>query len=49
MGFDKNDSDRWAEMDALCRKLSGREVVWYATNREVCDHVTTARSADLDE
>lgn len=46
--FDKNDSDRWAEMDALCKKLSGREDVWYATNREICNYVTAARSTDLD-
>ena len=35
-------------MDALCKKLSGREDVWYATNREICNYVTAARSTDLD-
>ena len=42
--FDKNDSDRWADMDRLCKKLSGKEDVWYATNREICDYVTATRS-----
>ena len=42
--FDKNDSDRWADMDRLCKKLSAKEDVWYATNREICDYVTAARS-----
>ena len=23
--FDKNDSDRWADMDRLCKKLPGKE------------------------
>lgn len=46
--FDKNDSDRWAEMDTICRKLAGREGIWYATNRKICNYVTAARSADLD-
>ena len=42
--FDKNDSDRWADMDMLCKILSGKEDVWYATNREICDYVTAAKS-----
>ena len=42
--FDKNDSDRWADMDRLCKRISGKEDVWYATNREICDYVTAARS-----
>ena len=40
----KNDSDRWADMDMLCKILSGKEDVWYATNSEICDYVTAARS-----
>lgn len=44
--FDKNDRDRWADMDLLCKTLSGREDIWYATNREICDYITAARSAD---
>lgn len=31
-------------MDMLCKKLSGKEDVWYATNREICDYVTVARN-----
>ena len=31
-------------MDRLCKKLSGKEDIWYATNREICDYVTAARS-----
>lgn len=42
--FDKTDSDRWADMDRLCKKLSGRDDIWYAANSEICDYVTAARS-----
>ena len=42
--FDKTDSDRWADMDKLCEKLSGRDDIWYAANSEICDYVTAARS-----
>ena len=27
--------DNWADMEALCRKLSGHDEIWYATNREI--------------
>lgn len=42
--FDKNDTDRWADMEALCRKLSGKNDIWYATNREICEYITAARA-----
>ena len=31
-------------MDKLCKKLSGKEDVWYAVNREICDYVTASGS-----
>lgn len=31
-------------MNRLCKKLSGKEDVWYATNRVICDYVMAARS-----
>lgn len=42
--FDKNDSNRWEDMNRLCKELSGNEDIWYAANREICDYVTATRS-----
>lgn len=35
--FDKDNS--WNTMEDVCRKLSGKEDVWYATNIEIYDYV----------
>lgn len=40
--FDRDGN--WAEMERLCACLSGHEEIWYATNQEIVDYVTAARS-----
>jgi len=36
--LDKNDRDRWGNIRRICKLLSGRDDVWYATNGEVYSH-----------
>ena len=47
--LDKNDKDRWSQMDTTCRKLSGHDSVWYATNGEIVRYVTALRSLKITE
>lgn len=42
--FEFEHGGQWAEMERLCASLAGREDVWYATNQEIADYVTAARS-----
>ena len=35
--FDKNDN--WDRIDNICKKLSGKDDIWYATNIEIYDYV----------
>ncbi len=42
--LDKSDTDRWADMEALCEKLSGKNDIWYATNRSICEYITAAKT-----
>lgn len=35
--FDRNNN--WEHMEEICKKLSGNDNVWYATNIEICDYV----------
>ena len=45
--------DNWDMMEAFCRKIGGRDNVWYATNIQIVDYVNAMRalrmSADLDK
>lgn len=41
--FDKNDKDRWSNMDNICRELSGLDDVWYATNGEICEYIISSK------
>lgn len=41
--LDKPDSDRWANMEQICKRLSGQDDVWYATNGEICEYIEAAR------
>ena len=34
----------WDRLETICRKLSGHREVWYATNGEIADYLTAARS-----
>lgn len=37
--LDKNDRDRWANMEKICSLLSGRDDIWYASNGEIADFI----------
>ena len=39
--FDRNDN--WEHIEEICRRLSGKEDVWYATNIEICEYVEAYR------
>lgn len=43
--LDKDDIDRWANIEAICQKLAGKDNIWYATNREICLYITAVRKA----
>ncbi len=36
--FDRDNN--WDHMEEVCRRISGSEEIWYATNIEICDYVT---------
>ncbi|NLF32699.1 MAG: polysaccharide deacetylase family protein [Planctomycetes bacterium] len=46
------NNDNWDLIEGLCRRLGGRDDVWYATNIQVADYLNAQRSlrvsADLD-
>lgn len=42
--LDKPDTDRWADMEHICGRLSGHDEIWYAENREICDYVSAVRN-----
>ncbi len=42
--LEKNDIDRWAKLEGHLRLLSGRDDIWYASNIEIYDYLTAARS-----
>ena len=42
--LDKNDIDRWENLEGHLRLLSGREDIWYAENIEICDYITACRA-----
>lgn len=37
-------ADSWAPLEQMCRKLSGHDEVWYATNGEIIDYISAYRS-----
>lgn len=41
--LDKPDTDRWANMEQICKRIAGRDDTWYATNGEICEYVKAAR------
>ena len=46
--LDKDDIDRWENLENHLRLLSGREDVWYAENIEICDYITACRACIYD-
>lgn len=43
--LDKDDFDRWENIEQICKKLSFKDDVWYATNGEICLYITAVRQA----
>ena len=41
--LDKNDKDRWANIDRFCSTISGREDIWYATNMDICNYINASK------
>ncbi len=41
--FEFAREDSWGKMEALCKKLSGQEDVWYTTNIDYANYVKAAR------
>ncbi len=41
--LDKDDTDRWGELDRLLATLAGHPAVWNPTNAELCAYITAAR------
>lgn len=39
--------DDWKMMEEICKKISGHESVWYATNIEIYDYVTAQRNLQI--
>ena len=42
--YEFDDQNTWGEMERLCARLSGREEVWCATNREYCRYMKAVRA-----
>ncbi len=42
--YEFSSEEKWAEMETLCREISGRKDVWYATNIEVYDYMKAVRT-----
>jgi len=42
--YEFHNSDNWDLLEHICRKLSGHEEIWYATNIEIHDYVTAYHS-----
>lgn len=46
--LDKDDVDRWGNLERRLEELSGREDVWYATNLQIRDYVMATRACTFD-
>lgn len=45
--LDKDDIDRWDNLESHLQALSGRDDIWYAENIEICDYVTACRACEV--
>lgn len=45
--FEFDRQNNWEMIDQLCKKLSGRDDVWYATNIEIYDYITAQRQLQI--
>ncbi len=41
--YEFDNDNNWDYMEEVCRMLGGREDIWYATNIEIYDYITTQR------
>lgn len=37
--FEFDNNNNWEHIEEICKKISGKEDIWYATNIEICDYV----------
>lgn len=44
----RNEKD-WEKMEEICKKISGHNSVWYATNIEIYDYITAQRALQISE
>ncbi|MBQ7669804.1 MAG: polysaccharide deacetylase family protein [Clostridia bacterium] len=42
--YELSSEEKWADMERLLQKLSGRDDVWYATNIEIYDYMQAVRA-----
>lgn len=42
--YEFNNADNWEQLEEICKKLSNREDIWYATNIEIYDYVNAYNS-----
>lgn len=45
--YEFDDNNNWDLIEEACRRLSGQEDVWYATNIEIYDYVTAQRNLHI--
>lgn len=45
--FEFGRSGDWSRIEEFCKKMSGKESIWYATNMEICDYITATRSLEF--
>ena len=37
--YEFDNENNWERIEEICKKLSGREEIWYATNMEICEYM----------
>ena len=42
--YEFDDNDNWDIIETFCKKIGGREDIWYATNIEIYDYVQAYES-----
>lgn len=42
--YEFDESDNWYVIEDFCAKMGGRQDIWYATNMEIYEYLTAARS-----
>jgi len=42
--YEFDEKENWDYAEDICRKLSGKDDIWYATNIEICDYINAYNS-----